>query len=535
MTIKKVIIKNFKKFKLQSIELNDNLNILVGNNGSGKSTILEAIHLALTGMYRGKQLKNELSQDLFNTELTKEFIESTSKKDYQNPPFILIEVFLDDVSPKLRGNRNSLKEDSEGLWYRIEFDDQYSEEYHNLINGGEITDIPIEYYHVIWNTFADTPVSNRNMMLKTAFIDSVNYRYQNGLDAYINRIMRNVMTSEDEIQIIQTHRLLQKTFKDESSIKNINDRIRSQFKDTIGEVSISVELGSRTAWESSLITQLDGMPFDNIGRGKQCMLKTELALYSTGDDVNIVLIEEPENHLSFSNMNKLIHSIEENTAHNQTIITTHSSFVANKLGLDRIILLGKDGYVKRLGSIDSENFFKKRSGYDTLRIVLSKKAILVEGDSDDLIVQKAYYDQYGHYPHDDGIDVITVGTSFKRFLSIAKELNLCVNAVMDNDGHPEKRKKQFEEYRSDTIHIYYPESVRSNPTSDPSYNANTLEPELYYSDPETIAEAIDYRGKEEELLLYMHDNKVECALKVFNSNLKVKMPSYIQKAITFDE
>ena len=45
MAIKKVKIRNFKCFKgLFEFELNKNLNILVGNNETGKSTIIEAIH-----------------------------------------------------------------------------------------------------------------------------------------------------------------------------------------------------------------------------------------------------------------------------------------------------------------------------------------------------------------------------------------------------------------------------------------------------------------------------------------------------------
>ena len=48
MAIHKIKIKNFKCFnELFELELNKGLNILVGNNETGKSTILEAIHLAL--------------------------------------------------------------------------------------------------------------------------------------------------------------------------------------------------------------------------------------------------------------------------------------------------------------------------------------------------------------------------------------------------------------------------------------------------------------------------------------------------------
>ena len=57
MFIKKVIIENFKCIKgVFILEINTGLNILVGNNEAGKSTILEAIHLALTGLFNGKYI-----------------------------------------------------------------------------------------------------------------------------------------------------------------------------------------------------------------------------------------------------------------------------------------------------------------------------------------------------------------------------------------------------------------------------------------------------------------------------------------------
>ena len=71
-------------------------------------------------------------------------------------------------------------------------------------------------------------------------------------------------------------------------------------------------------------------------------------------------------------------------------------------------------------SEDTYNFFKKVAGYDTLRMILCKKAILCEGDSDELVIQKAYMQlNDGRLPIEDGIEVISVGVSFLRFLEIA--------------------------------------------------------------------------------------------------------------------
>ena len=79
MAIKKVKIRNFKSFYgLFEFELNRGLNILVGNNETGKSTILEAIHLALTGLYCGKNIRNELSQYLFNNKVVAAYVQSVN-------------------------------------------------------------------------------------------------------------------------------------------------------------------------------------------------------------------------------------------------------------------------------------------------------------------------------------------------------------------------------------------------------------------------------------------------------------------------
>ena len=95
-------------------------------------------------------------------------------------------------------------------------------------------------------------------------------------------------------------------------------------------------------------------------------------------------------------------------------------------------------------------------GYDTLRLVLSKKTVLVEGDSDELIFQRAYKDVYGKLPIENEIDVISVGTAFVRYLELAKELKNKVIVIIDNDGNTDKLKNKYEQYNKyDNIKIYY--------------------------------------------------------------------------------
>lgn len=49
VTIKKIRLRNYKRFREYTIEPNPGFNVLVGDNETGKSTILEAIDLVASG------------------------------------------------------------------------------------------------------------------------------------------------------------------------------------------------------------------------------------------------------------------------------------------------------------------------------------------------------------------------------------------------------------------------------------------------------------------------------------------------------
>lgn len=90
--IEKVVIRGFKCIREPLvIDFKRSLSILVGDNGVGKSTILEAVHLALTGMYRGEPIRRALSEALFNNEDIADFVEAAARGDFTNMPNICIE------------------------------------------------------------------------------------------------------------------------------------------------------------------------------------------------------------------------------------------------------------------------------------------------------------------------------------------------------------------------------------------------------------------------------------------------------------
>lgn len=551
MHIKEVIIENYKVFKGRfSLELKDGTNILVGNNEVGKSTILEAIHLALTGLINGRYLKVELTQHLFNNDIVAEYLENLKLEGSTAPvpPHILIEIYIEgDAFPQLEGDGHSKSNIKEcGIVFEISLKDALREEYDSLVKTGELKSLPIEYYDFSWSSFAREVKTPRTIPLKSALIDSASRRYQNGSDVYISHIVRDLLAPEDVISISQAHRKLKDAFADDSAVKSVNTKLCDATEISQKNVRLGVDMGTKNAWENTLTTHIGDVPFHHIGKGEQCIVKTKLALsHKKSKEANVLLLEEPENHLSHTRLNRLLKDINEGSSEKQLIISTHSSFVANKLGLDNLILLS-NGLASRLDSLkpSTKSFFQKLSGYDTLRLVLCKKAILVEGDSDELVIQKAYMIKCnGKLPIEDEIDVISVGTSFLRFLEIAEKIQHPVVVVTDNDGDIEAVKRKYSEYMGEEkkafVRICFDETVDEGDlvVGEKKFNYNTLEPKMLKANSLGKMNSILEKAfeSENELYKYMNRNKTECALKIFDTDEDIDFPGYVSDAIAEDE
>ncbi len=536
MKIRKIKITNFKCYKGEfELLLHNGLNVIVGNNESGKSTILEAIHLVLTGILNGRYLKGELSQYLFNNEVISEYLSKVNNRIPTVLPVIEIELFLDgDNLASIQGDNNSEKIDSPGIKLKICFNNEYQKEYEELLKAGILNTLPIEYYDIQWSSFAWSMITSRSIPLKSALIDSANNRFQNGSDLYISRIIKDNLDDNEIVSISQAYRQMKDGFMNDDAIKKINSKIQLASKISNKEIQIAVDLSTRNAWETTLTTYLDSVPFHQIGKGEQCIVKTKLALsHKKAQEAGVILLEEPENHLSHTKLNELVSYLKEDCNEKQVIISTHSSFVANKLNLSNLILIYNQTTTTLDDlSDDTKEFFEKLSGYDTLRLVLCERAILVEGDSDELVVQKAYMQlNQNLLPIERNIEVISVGTAFLRFLEIAEKLNKKAAVVTDNDGDIDALNKKYELYigenAKENIKICFDDVIDSGEI--PEFNFNTLEPKLLKANGlQKMNTLLNKKyDSEEGILKWMKSEKTETALKIFKADEEVIIPNYI--------
>lgn len=527
--IRKVAIRNYRLFREFDLEFSPGINILVGSNDSGKSTLIEAIQLGLTGRIRGRALAQELSPYLINQDATRSYVEQLQSGDGNTPPppEMIIDIFLETTKETaiLQGTNNVYGEDAVGVRLQAQLSQDFYAEYENFIEDPSAVSLaPTEYYKVDWLGFSGNAVSARSVPAVVSVIDPTTIRLQSGVDYHLQEIIRTYLEPKERVELSRQYRSLREEFSDKESVKKINDRLKTDNEAlTDHELGLAIDISQRYTWEGSLVAHLDDLPFQSIGKGEQSALKILLAIGHKANDAHVVLIEEPETHLSFTSLRRLITRIEERCADKQVIIATHSTYVLNKLGLQNLILLG-DGAITRIADLpeDTIDFFKKLAGFDTLRLVLANAAILVEGPSDELIVQRGYLDAKGRLPIEDGIDVISVVLSHKRFLDLAIRLNRRVWVVTDNDGKTlEQMQERFSEYLECPC-------VSLHTGSDP--NLNTLEPQIVAAnDLATLNAALGREcGSKEEVCEAMLNDKTGSALAIFEAETKIVMPQYIQ-------
>lgn len=171
------------------------------------------------------------------------------------------------------------------------------------------------------------------------------------------------------------------------------------------------------------------------------------------------------------------------------------------------------------------------AGYETLRLILAKKAVLVEGPSDELVFQKLYIQENeGRLPIEDGVDVISVQSlAFKRFLDIANLLRKKVAVITDNDKNFDTNiTHKYREYFG-LSHIFI--------SADNRNVLNTLEPQFFdvnKNDLPKLRRVIDYPStytEDKQIIDYMINQKTDWALKLFESNEILQYPNYIKAVV----
>lgn len=518
--IKSLHIEGFKRFVTLDVIFNEHMNILVGENEAGKSTILDALKTVLNQQYRNAD--KSILRDLFNTQMVAKFQENPSVKTLPRI-YIEIELMLDPKQKnasyfygEIYGQRKQ-QDEKFGIRFECKFDEELGVGMEQSILEGKI---PYEYYALTWTTFANRPYQMIKRPLNFLSIDTTSGSTVQSFNYY----NRTLFTSR---------------YDDATKAK-----AKNEFRDKLIEVFDNLGLpalsdnqkfgvdSKKVILETVLSIYEDSIALENRGSGMESLIKTRIAL-DKANGLDVILMEEPENHLSFLNLRKMLQEISVQQDNSQIIVATHNNMIASRLNLNNVLWITEDG-VKTLSSVDKgvAEFFARADDNAFLQLLLSEKVFLVEGATEFLLIPMFYKQIIGRTIEEDGISVISCnGISYKRYLEIAKATDKRIAVVTDNDGKADRLTEANSFNQShEGQHIFM----------GPTVDEWTWEACVYKENKDTLDGMIDvkagaeykFHGKDYGVVLgKMLNNKVDVAYQMLTSNTTFVVPQYIKDAI----
>lgn len=487
----------------------------------------------MTGRINGRTVAEELNPHWFHTQDVAQYLAARSGGQTTLVPEIFIEVTLQD-RPEFAHlvGADDLEKPSghaPGVRLRIRLNSEYRDEFSAYVSEPETKLLPTEYFSADWRSFQGDHLTQRPRSLAVAVIDSRTVRSTAGVDYHLRQIIGDNLTDEERAAVSAAFRRV----KENMTIEHLGDvNIKLAAGDELldgGRVALAMDHSSRTSWDSSVVPHVDDVPFLLAGQGQQAVTKIVLAMRRHANAAGAVMIEEPENHLSHSNLNVLLDRIATLSHDEQQVfVATHSSFVLNRLGLDRLRLVS-DGDVQPFVALpeDTVDYFRKLPGFDTLRLVLAQRMVLVEGPSDELLFERFYVDRWSRRPIDDGIDVFSMrGLSHRRFLELAKLVGKRCVILSDNDG---RSPSELQDARTELGDLLNEDRII---LFGDTACGRTLEPQILNVNNADLLRTI-LGTPRAHLETWMGNNKTDAALKIFSSPMSIMPPSYFTDALEF--
>lgn len=517
-TIQRLVLKNFKRFKALELEFDPELNILVGGNEAGKSSVLQAIDIVLSAS-RSK-VEGIGLEALFNADCITDFLAGMRK--ITDLPELLIEVYFDDLPGRhdLDGRNNSKGADYLGIKMVCKPVDEYTKEIQAIL-AEKHENFPFEYYGVHFLTFTDEAFFPFKKPLRHLLIDSSRINNEHATREYTRSMYAAHASAAQRNMHGFEYRKAKAKFKDDV-FKTMNEGLDAY--------KFDVRTTPKASVETDIIITEDNIPVDSKGMGRQCFIKTEFALRNQEHALHVLLLEEPENHLSQVHMRKLIERIRASIK-KQLFVATHSSVIATRLNLRKVLILSEENPSRPASLMDlstgTAEFFMKAPDNNVLELALCKKAILVEGDAEFILMEALYkISAPGCSMDADGIHVISVdGTSFKRYLELAKLLSIKVAVIRDNDkDYAANCVANYANYASASIQVF----------ADFNNARHTFEV-CMYQDNQTVCDELFAAGRKTlSVEEYMLKNKTDAAFQLLEKKgTALAAPGYIQRAVAW--
>ena len=407
MQLKKIWIKEYKNLKEFSLDFKkgNHLSILIGNNGSGKSNVLEAISGIFAEVYSG--VSNVLNTDyrldyeingknvilekkngkrIFHYDetpipngqiiqnLPSNVIALYSGEDlrlFENFYFPKYNSYLKDVYQKGYVGKMGMYYVNKYLWniallILLTFSERFSNIKDFLQDElGIHGDSQILHIRITFN-YKDYD-KNKNSLLKN-FINTINPNQDRGIE-YTIQEWRNAISSsvvDFDAEPVETFNYLMQAFMPKTF--KIIEKIHIAFT--------------------------NGLTLESLSEGEKKLILIKAVLEFVADENSLLLLDEPDANIHEERKRKL-YDLLRNTDNRDVVMTTHSPIIAKMASKNELIYLkSRHGKVEQIET-EKLDLIKKLASNEWnimeagVFLNSEKPLVLFEGKSDIIYVKKA--------------------------------------------------------------------------------------------------------------------------------------------------
>ncbi len=473
MYISKLYIKGYKNSAIRSdIALHKGLNVLVGENGCGKTTIINALRLILR--------ESEAYLSFSNDDLYCSLDKSVISKEVE------IDADIVDLNP------------DEKITFLSWCDSEFNAQLHFTISENSLR--PGTFKRKYWGGQSSASIFEEDTFDRVECIylpplRDAEAKLSNGKRSRLSYLLKKIY-GENSKNLVESVNEFNNTITQNvdgkySEIENIKITINNKIYETLGAhlgQSINLQF-SETTFNKIIenirmvffpqINETDILKFrdlatNSLGYNNLLYIATvfsELELIKDSNIFTVLLIEEPEAHLHPQLQIKFIkylESLSKSLKNAQIVVTTHSPVLASSVNIDKIIhISNKDNQInataiaeKKFGDDLSEKYINRWLDVTKSTMLFSRGIILVEGIAEALVVPhlaKVVLANYNKIAEEKslkklantldemGVTVINIsGVNFNYFMKLfgnfdeSSGVNIPINCAGMTDRDPDK-------------------------------------------------------------------------------------------------